>query len=132
MQETATTLGAEFAHALSEKDFDRLSELLHPEIEFRAVTPRRFWEADDSATVISDVLRQWFKDSDEIESLEQLDGDAFADRERVGYRFSVRNPDGHFLVEQQAYISERDGRIGWMRVVCAGYRPTAESGDQAT
>jgi hypothetical protein len=132
MQETTTTLGAEFAHALSEKDFDRLSELLHPEIEFRAVTPRRFWEADDSATVISDVLRQWFKDSDEIESLEQLDGDAFADRERVGYRFSVRNPEGHFLVEQQAYISERDGRIGWMRVVCAGYRPTAEPGDQAT
>jgi hypothetical protein len=121
--DTTTTLGADFAHALAEKDYDRLSELLHPEIEFRAVTPRRFWEADDSATVISEVIRQWFKDSDEIEALEQVDGDAFADRERVGYRLSVRNPDGHFLVEQQAYLSERDGKIGWMRIVCAGYRP---------
>jgi hypothetical protein len=41
----------------------------------------------------------------------------------VGYRFSVTNPDGRFLVEQEAYLAERDGRIGWMRVVCSGFRP---------
>jgi len=41
----------------------------------------------------------------------------------VGYRFSVNNPDGHFLVEQQAYLADRDGQIGWMRVVCSGFRP---------
>jgi hypothetical protein len=35
----------------------------------------------------------------------------------------VRCPDGRFLVEQQAYIGERDGKIDWMRVVCSGYRP---------
>jgi hypothetical protein len=35
----------------------------------------------------------------------------------------VRNPEGLFLVEQQAYLAERDGRIGWMRVLCSGYRP---------
>lgn len=27
------------------------------------------------------------------------------------------------LTEQQAYLSEVDGRIGWMRVLCSGYRP---------
>jgi hypothetical protein len=27
------------------------------------------------------------------------------------------------MVEQQAYLSARDGRIGWMRVLCSGYRP---------
>jgi hypothetical protein len=119
----ATTLGADFAAALAAKDFGRVRELLHPEIDFRGLTPRRFWEAGDPDTVISGVLREWFADSDEIESLEHLDGDAFADRERVGYRFSVRNPEGRFLVEQQAYLGERDGRIGWMRVVCSGFRP---------
>lgn len=41
----------------------------------------------------------------------------------MGYRFSVTNPDGRFLVEQQAYLEPRDGRIGWMRVVCSGFRP---------
>jgi hypothetical protein len=117
------TLGAEFAQALAAKDTAGLLELMHPEIDFRGLTPNRFWEARDPATVISGVLRAWFEDDDEIEALEHCDSDAFADRERVGYRFSVRNPKGRFLVEQQAYLAERDGRIGWMRVVCSGFRP---------
>jgi hypothetical protein len=117
------TLGADFAAALAAKDFDRMLDLLHPEIDFRGLTPRRFWEAGTPEAVVSEVLRRWFEDTDEIRSLEHLESDAFADRERVGYRFSVRNPNGRFLVEQQAYLSERDGRIGWMRVVCSGFRP---------
>lgn len=123
-----TTLGAEFAHALAAKDFGRVRDLLHPEIDFRGLTPNRNWEASDADAVISGVLREWFEDSDEIEALEYLECDAFADRERVGYRFRVRNPDGRFLVEQQAYLAARDERIGWMRVVCSGYRP-ATSGE---
>jgi hypothetical protein len=116
-------LGAEFARALAAKDFSRLSELMHPEIDFRGMTPKRIWEASDPDMVVSAVLRQWFEESDEIETLETIETDAFADVERVGYRFSGRNPDGPFVVEQQAYLSERDGRIGWMRVVCSGFRP---------
>ena len=120
---TEPTLGAEFAKALAAKDFARIRELLHPEIDFRGMTPSRNWEAGDSDTVIGEVLQQWFEDEDEIQSLESLETDSFADRERVGYRYAVRCPDGNYLVEQQAYLSERDGRIGWMRVVCSGYRP---------
>jgi hypothetical protein len=122
MPQTAT-LGAEFARALAVKDYGRVLDLVHPEIDFRALTPRRTWEASDPAALISGVLRQWFEDSDEIEALDQLESDTVVDRERVGYRFSVRNPDGRFLVEQQAYLSERDGRIVWMRVLCSGFRP---------
>ncbi len=117
------TLGATFARALAAKDFDRVAELMDPEIEFRALTPRRDWEAGDPETVVSEVLQKWFKDSDEIETLDRLETDAFADRERVGYRFSGTNVDGPFVLEQQAYLSERDGRIVWMRVLCSGYRP---------
>jgi hypothetical protein len=90
------------------------------------MTRSRFWEAGKPEDVISDVLCQWFEESDEIEALERLESDAFADRERGGSRFSVRNSDGRFLVEQQAYLSERDGRIGWMRVLCSGYRPSTD------
>ena len=116
-------LGAKFATALATKDFDRLRGLLHPEIDFRGMTPSRFWEASDPDTVIAEVLRQWFEASDDIEALDALETHAFADRERVGYRFSVRNPDGLFTVEQQAYLSAREGMIGWMRVMCSGFRP---------
>lgn len=115
-------LGAAFASALAAKDADRLRELLHPEIDFRAVTPRKAWEAQDAEALLSDVLTTWFF-AEDIEDLEHCETDAFADRGRVGYRLRVRRPEGSFLVEQQAYVEERDGRIGWMRIACSGFRP---------
>jgi hypothetical protein len=118
-----TTLGADFAHAVAAKDADRIRSLVHPEVDFRGMTPSRNWEAGDADALLEILLGCWFEDSDEIQSVEAVDSDSFADRERVGYRFAVRNPDGLHLVEQQAYIGERDGRIGWMRVVCSGFRP---------
>src|SRR4051794_23824156 len=101
-----STLGTQFATALAAKDFARLRALMHPDIDFGGLTPSRQWQAGDAETVISSVLRRWFEDSDDIEALEALETDAFADRERVGYRFSVNNPDGRFLVEQQAYLAD--------------------------
>jgi hypothetical protein len=106
------SLGPEFAGALAAKDSSRLLDLMHPEIDFRGLTPSRSWEANDRDTVIPMLLGQWFQQDDEIEALERLETDAVADRQRVGYRFSVTNPDGRFLVEQQADIAPRDGRIG--------------------
>ena len=123
MEGTPTTVGADFARALAEKDSTRLAELMHPDIDFRGLTPNSNWEAVGPDAVVSIMFGQWFEDKDEIRALESVESDAVADRERVGYRFSVRNPDGDFLVEQQAYLAESEGRIGWMRVVCSGFRP---------
>jgi hypothetical protein len=117
------TLGTQFAEALAAKDFDRVQSLLHPEIDFAGLTPRRSWAAGDPARVIDDVLRQWFEDADEVDEVLSIETEAVADRERVGYRFAGHNGDGAFVVEQQAYLSERDGRIDWMRVICSGMRP---------
>lgn len=119
-----SSLGETFARAVAEKDAEALRDLLHPEVDFRALTPKRVWEATDPSGVLSAVA-VWFGDDDEIGALESLETDGFADRERVGYRLRVRNPDGEHLVEQQAYLSPRDGRIGWLRIVCSGYRPVS-------
>lgn len=97
--------------------------LLDPDVDFRALTPKRSWEAEDPQGVVGIVFGHWFEDSDRIEAIENVESDSFADRERVGYRLSVSNPEGRFVVEQQAYLSTTDGRIQWMRVLCAGYRP---------
>lgn len=124
--ETQTTsLGEAFAHALSRKDFDEVARLLHPDVDFRGMTPRRTWEESDARSVVENVLKVWFEPSDEVERLVSTQTDTFADRARVGYRLEGRNPDGPFVVEQQAYYEERDGRIGWMRVLCSGFRPRA-------
>lgn len=119
----APTVGRSFAEALGRKDFDRIRSLLDPEIDFRGLTPRRAWEASGADAVLGDVLRVWFEDSDEREQVVAIDTDAFADRERVAFRFHGHNPDGPFVVEQQVYYTEHDGRIDWMRVVCSGFRP---------
>jgi hypothetical protein len=118
-----STLGIAFAEAFAAKDYDRFRELAHPEIDFRGLTPNRFWEAQDAEAVISEIFPLWLEPSDEVEALEHVETDMVADRERVGYRLRVINPDGRFVVEQQVYLGERDGRIGWMRVVCSGFRP---------
>lgn len=116
------TLGAELGRAVAAKDEERLRALLHPEVDFRAMTPRRFWEGAGADEVVA-TLRAWFDEGDVVEGVELMETDAFADRERLGYRLRVRNADGLHLVDQQAYLSERDGRIGWLRMMCAGYRP---------
>ena len=116
-----TTLGADFARALAAKDRDAIRELIHPEIDFRGLTPSRAWEANDRDELISILFGSWFEDKDEIEGIESVESDSVADRERVGYRFTVTNPDGRHVVEQQAYLTDRDGQIDWMRVVCSGF-----------
>ena len=116
------TLGEAFAQAVAAKDGRRIRELLHPHIDFRGMTPGRVWEAPGVEGVV-DALSLWFGDGDEILGMPAFEVDSFADRERVGYRFHVRNLDGEHLVEQQAYLSERDGQIGWLRIMCSGYRP---------
>jgi hypothetical protein len=123
MEQQQATLGTDFAHAFAAKDADRVRELVHPEIDFKALTPNRNWEASDQAKLVSMLFDEWLEDSDEVQGIESVESESFADRERVGYRLAVRCPDGNFLVEQQAYIGERDGKIGWMRVVCSGFRP---------
>lgn len=122
MSEQQTT-GAAFAAALAAKDSEAIVALLHPEIDFRALTPRRAWEAHDPDQVLETLFGNWFEAGDEIVELVRVETDAFADRERVGYRLAVRNPEGDFLVEQQAYLSAPEGRVEWMRIVCSGYRP---------
>jgi len=86
------------------------------------MTPGRICEADGPEGVLA-TIGTWFDDGDVIESIEGIDTGSFADRQRAGYRLRIRNVDGLHLVEQQAYLSEREGQIGWLRVMCSGFRP---------
>jgi ketosteroid isomerase-like protein len=123
MPHSATSLGAAFADAVASKDYARMAELLHPEVDFRALTPNRSWQANDPDTVIEEILKAWIEDDEHVEELISVETDTVSDRERVGYRYRLRTPGGSFLVEQQAYLRERDGRIDWVRLVCSGSRP---------
>jgi hypothetical protein len=115
--------GADFVSAMAAKDYERIESLLDPELDFRGLTPRRTWEASSPGEFVSEVLLRWFEDTDHIDELIELEAGEFADRRRLSYSFRGHNDDGEFVVEQQAYFTEKDGRIDWLRVLCSGFRP---------
>lgn len=122
--DTAPSLGEQLARAAASGDRTALLALLAPELDFRAMTPSRFWEATTSAEVADIVLDTWFGPGRQIDAIEQIDGDVVADRERVGYRFRATTQDGPTVVEQQAYLGVEGGRITSLRIMCTGFRPT--------
>lgn len=117
-------VGEHFAHAIAAKDRDALLEAMSPEIDFRGVTPRKSWEAATGEDFVDKILLgTWFGPNDNIRALRKVETDAFADTERVSYRFELENAAGRFLCEQQAYYRTTGGRISWLRIACSGYRP---------
>jgi hypothetical protein len=121
--ESTSTLGRSFAESLARKDFDGVMELLAAEIDFKALTPRRGWEASSPRAVVDDALCKWFGDDVELERLVSVEAGSVGDRERVAYRLHGHNDDGPFVLEQQVYYGQKDGSIDWMRVLCSGFRP---------
>ena len=122
-----TDLGSRFVAALAAKDTNSLVALFASDVDFRAMTPRRFWEADSPQRVVHEVLYEWFEPKDVIERIDYVEAGQAGDRERIDYRFLIRNPDGPFIVEQRAYFDVNEaGRISYMRTICSGYRRTTE------
>ena len=119
------TLGDRFARLLAAKDFQAVSALLHPEIDFKGLTPGRFWDASGPAGV-NDVLQQWFEPQDDIKGIVALSNGGIGDRSRITWRFAVTTPDGDFEVEQNAYYEDDGDRITMMRVLCSGFQPATE------
>jgi hypothetical protein len=114
--------GPAFARALAVRDFDRLRSLLDPSVEFRALTPRRAWEADGNAETLA-LFQRWFDPSTVVDEIDDVSTHAVADRSHLSYRFLGHDDNGPFVIEQQVYFTERDGRIDWMRMMCSGFRP---------
>ena len=119
------SIGRRFATALADKDAGSVRALLAPDVDFKALTPGRFWEADTPDAVAGILFDHWFGPDDHIERLAAAeDGEDVADVHRVGYRLEVTTPDGPHIVEQQAYYRQADGRLSYLRVVCSGFRPS--------
>lgn len=116
--------GLRFARALAAKDQAGLRRCLAEDIDFQALTPSRHWQAASAGEVVEDiVLGSWFEDGDRIQTLRSASDEPVVRRRRLVYQVVVANADGEFLVEQQAYYQcGDDGRITWMRMLCAGYQ----------
>lgn len=118
----------EFLDAILALDFSSIQSLVDEDIDFRAMTPSRVWEAEGPAGV-RDVLRGWFEHPERaVEGVEAIEPSSVADTLKVGWRVHGQGADGPFLYEQQAYVREHNGRIVWLRIMCTGPRPTGRDG----
>jgi hypothetical protein len=116
------TPGERFAAAVAARDKTELRSLLAPELDFRALSPSRSWEAATPAEAEAIVTGTWFEDSDHVKEVLSVSTGEVGDRSHVAYRFLVTNADGDFVVEQQAYYDTVNGTITWMRILCSGFR----------
>jgi hypothetical protein len=117
-------VGERFARALADKDAGELKALLRPDVDFRAMTPGKFWEATDVDIIVDQtMLGTWFDADRRITEVLGVDTDSVGSRDRVGYRFKVECPEGPFVVEQQAYFETDGDTISWLRIMCSGLLP---------
>ena len=122
-----STLGTRLADAIATKDEAALRALFSTPVTFRAVTPRRFWDAETPVGVADIVLGAWFGPDKRVTRVIAVETDTVGDVSRVGYRMAVDLDSGPTEVEQVAYFSEADGRITNLRLVCSGFRPVPTS-----
>ena len=120
----ADHLGERFAQALADKDAAGMKGLLRSEVDFRAMTPGKFWESTDVDVIVDEtMLGTWFEPQRQITEVLAINSDSFGSMDRVGYRFKVKRPEGEFVIEQQAYYETEDDKISWLRIMCSGFIP---------
>jgi hypothetical protein len=121
-------IGERFARALANKDAAALKALLRTDVDFKAMTPGKFWEAHDADMIVDDtILGTWFQPERRITETLAVDTDTLGSMDRVGYRFQVRCPDGEFTIEQQAYYVTDGDKMSWLRIMCTGFLPVCET-----
>ncbi|MEX2293517.1 MAG: hypothetical protein WD691_06975 [Acidimicrobiales bacterium] len=124
--QTQPAVGERFAKAVAAKDAAALRSLLHPDVDVRAMTPGRFWEATSAAEFIDEILLgMWFKPEHRIVDVVDITAGGVGTRPSVAYQFRMENPDGECLVEQRAYYECDGNQISWLRIICSGFVPAA-------
>jgi hypothetical protein len=125
---SASGLAHRFTAALAARDAAALRSLFGSKVDFRGLTPSRVWEAQTADALIDEViLGSWFEPGDVIQRIESVQHGRVGTRTRIGYRLRVASADKTFAVEQQAFLDLAGGKITWLRVLCSGFVPVAET-----
>ena len=120
----ATTAGEELIRAVVAGDNERASQLLAPDVHFRALAPGSSPEADDRERVLV-TLTSWFPPKD-VDQLESVTNERVLDRSSVRYRVLWHDDAGtQYVCEQQAYYDTTDGQISWLHLICSEDRPVS-------
>jgi hypothetical protein len=105
------------------QDAHALRGLISTPVTFRAVTPKRFWDAETAVDVADVILGVWFGPDKKVTDLTSLAIDSVGDVEKVSYRLRVDLESGPSVIEQVIYYTVANGQITNLRLVCSGFRP---------
>ena len=120
---TERSLGTDLAHAIAGQDATALRSLISTPVRFRAVTPKRFWDAETAVEVADVILGVWFGPDKSVTDLSRLATDRVGDVGKVSYCLSVDLESGPSVIEQVAYYTGLDGQVVDLWLVCSGFRP---------
>jgi hypothetical protein len=120
---TDRSLGIDLAHAIAMQDAKALRGLISTPVTFRAVTPKRFWDAETAVDVADVILGVWFGPDKKVTDMNSLATDSVGDVEKVSYRLRVDLESGPSVIEQVIYYTEANGHIVNLRLICSGFQP---------
>jgi hypothetical protein len=119
---TPREIGIAFASIVMTRGWSGLAGLLHPEVDFRGLTPSRAWLAVGPEQVC-EVLREWETVEGTPSVLTHLSFDHIAHRHRVTYRLTFDGADSatQRVCEHTAYFDlDQDARIKFLRMMSSG------------
>jgi hypothetical protein len=119
---TAAGAGRKLLDAIATRDFDRIRGCFAADAAFAVLTPHRL-RTHATAGEAAERYRFWLE---RLEEYELLDGDVeeIADRVRVRYRFSGRDPEKGWQVnEHTGYGTVAGDCFLTLNVTCTGFRP---------
>ncbi len=119
----AESLGREFVASIQHRDWDRLAACFAPDVAFRSVVPDRDEPFRDrlGPEAACAQIADWF-DGGEAYELIGSTVDLIGDRLHVGYRVTGTDGGVRYLVEQHAFATLSGDRIGYLNLVCSGFR----------
>jgi hypothetical protein len=119
----ALQLGRRLIDGIVAHDWAEIESCFEPDARLRAVVPKENAFRDRvGGQEAADQIRRWFGEAD-VTELVSSSVEPMGDRVHISYRIHEHEPDGWYLVEQQAYITLGDQGIAYLNLVCSGFRP---------
>ncbi len=114
-------LGERIVECIRQRDFERLEECFHPQVQARLLIPPGLLKPLGAGELAGNI-REWFAEADRFE-MEQWRVSPVGDRLHIGYHIRLREAGCWYVVEQQAYAQIEEGAITRFDLLCSGFRP---------
>lgn len=113
-------LGEGWIQAVSEGALDRLTQFCQPQVVSQLLTPKRFLTFDNASDLVA-KYHDWYDQYTNFQ-LEQSRVARVGERLGIFYRLRLQNQGDWYRIEQQVYVTLKDGRVEKLHLLCSGFQ----------